>query len=158
MEQHKLGVLTPVDEADLIDEARASEVSTQSDADHIVGADKIVRTSDQVRAAGLEAQQERLNTGQQKIKGYRDLSPAELALVNRIKAHGEATGALIHDVREHYDAVLATFDTPGAEPSSITAEQEREIIEAIGWLDEAEKQLKIGQMLLVRSVTRPRGF
>lgn len=101
---------------------------------------------------------DRLNTGQQKIKGYRDLTTEELALVNRIKEHGAATGELVLAIEEHYDREIAKFDTPGAEPSAITAEQEREIVEALEWVRDAKRQLQVGFMLLTRGVTRPRGF
>lgn len=108
------------------------------------------------KAAGAEWP--RLNTGQQKISGYRDPSIEELALIQRVKAKGLELGTMIEDIEHHYDAVIATFDTPGDEPSSITAEQEREIVEALEWVREGKKMLQIGMMLVKRGVARPRGF
>lgn len=113
---------------------------------------------EEAQGTGTPTDSARLNTGQQKISGYRDLTVEELELVQRIKRHGERTAAIVTEIEEHYDRVIGTFDTPGAEPSSITADQEREIVEALEWAREGKRMLQIGQMLLVRSITRPRGF
>ena len=86
------------------------------------------------------------------------LTVEELALVGRIREHGERTGALIRAVVEHYDSVLAKFDTPGSEPSAIDPEEEIEVVAALDWLEDAERTLQKGHMFLMRAVTRPRGF
>ena len=67
------------------------------------------------------------------IKGYRELSPEEVALMNEVKAKGEELGDLIGRLR--------------ALPSNDTQ-----------WIDVGELQLKQGVMSLVRSVAQPTTF
>ena len=80
---------------------------------------------------------ERLNTGQQKIAGYRDLSAAELQLINRIKTEGL-------EVMELVDAVRAMDD-------GSTTERGR-------WMNIARTQVQQGFMALTRAVALPGGF
>lgn len=76
---------------------------------------------------------ERLNTGQQKIVGYRDLTPDELELINEIKAQGNNLGEAI-DVIEQM---------PGVDKH---------------WLAIARTQLQLGLMALIRAIAKPAGF
>lgn len=99
----------------------------------------------------LSPKEERLNTGQQKIKGYRDLTPRELELVNKIKEAGATLEALVTEVEEHYNEVIAL---PEPQPQ----DHHERIADGLRWHEEAEKTLRIGIMLLVRSVTTPKGF
>jgi len=66
------------------------------------------------------------------IKGYRDLSATEIAAMNAVKEHGEATAGLIDKVRD-----------AGGDPR---------------WIAIAQTQLQLGQMALVRAVAKPEGF
>lgn len=67
------------------------------------------------------------------IKGYRELSPEEVALMNEVKAKGEELGDLIAKLR--------------ALPSN-----------DVQWIDVGELQLKHGIMSLVRCVAQPTSF
>ena len=67
------------------------------------------------------------------IKGYRELSPEEVALMNEVKAKGEELGELVAKLR--------------ALPSN-----------DFQWLDVGELQLKQGIMSLVRCVAQPISF
>lgn len=66
------------------------------------------------------------------IKGYRDLSAAEIAAMNEVKAHGEATAALLDKVAD-----------AGGDPRCIAT---------------ARTQLQTGQMWLTRAIAQPEGF
>jgi len=72
---------------------------------------------------------------QPKITGYRQLSETEVALMNRIKAHGTALSELIVELRN-----LAE-----------TGVDQR-------WVSIGQTELQQGIMALVRSVARPEGF
>lgn len=67
------------------------------------------------------------------IKGYRDLSPEEIALMNEIKAEGEKVGALIEKLQA----------TPGVDQR---------------WVAIAKTHLQQGFMAAVRSVAQPTTF
>lgn len=70
------------------------------------------------------------------IKGYRDLTQEEIALMNRIKSLGDELGSLIWDLRE-----------------------ENNHLEIDGrWLSIAETHLQQGIMAAVRSVAKPESF
>ena len=65
------------------------------------------------------------------VKGYRNLTQAEVDLINEIKTKGNELGELLDRVR-----------AAGADH----------------WANAAEDKLRIGIMLLVRSVAKPTGF
>lgn len=67
------------------------------------------------------------------IKGYRDLSAEEIALMNRVKEQGEALRSLLIEI----------FDN-----------RETDQI----WAARAEEHLQIGIMCLVRSIAKPTSF
>lgn len=69
-----------------------------------------------------------------KIKGYRELTQAEIDTMNCIKALGEELSALIQSVRD---------PSVNADPV---------------WLQKGELELKSGIMALVRSVAKPESF
>lgn len=82
----------------------------------------------------------------QKIKGYGDLSQAEIDLMNEIKAEGERLAALCSKVQQH----IAT---------SPKLEHEYEQANAPGrWAAMAATDLQVGIMKLVRAVARPSSF
>lgn len=86
----------------------------------------------------------------QKIKGYRDLSQAEIDLMNRIKAHAEDTRHLLNEVQFHLN------NQQDANPH----EDENEPISTnpMRWLNIARTDLQTGFMAMVRSVAQPTTF
>lgn len=93
-----------------------------------------------------------------KIKGYRDLSQAEIDLMNEIKAKGQELEQLVAKVRSHLVAqqkqAIETegVDTGDAELTRLeTAEPQR-------WASMAKTDLQTGIMKLVRAVAQPTTF
>lgn len=82
-----------------------------------------------------------------KIKGYRDLTEAEIALMNEIKEHGEKTKNLIAKVKQ---TTKGQFDE-----GSLNMQ---EFVDCLSTLTTATEYLSTGQMWLVRVVARPEGF
>ncbi len=83
---------------------------------------------------------------EQTITGYRQLTDAELALINEIKATGEQLRDLVHRVHVHIDAQPAD-DAP---PSTITDPHR--------WASIATTNLQQGLMALTRAVGRSTTF
>ncbi len=81
------------------------------------------------------------------IKGYRDLSEQEIALVNEAKQMADQVGELCLKI-----ARLAV-----AMPSD-TADTDAEREEAMRWVETGETTLQTGFMQLIRSITRPGSF
>jgi hypothetical protein len=69
------------------------------------------------------------------IKGYRELSPSEVALINEIKAKAEEVGALVEKLHD-----LGGFQLDNR------------------WVNIGKTHLQQGFMALVRSVRSPRLF
>lgn len=94
-----------------------------------------------------------------KIKGYRELSQAEIDLMNRIKDQGEVFGELLKELaalREQERNELHTAEAAEREPTtSMTFEKLGESCTAHGL---AEDHLKTGVMWLVRAVALPDSF
>ena len=67
------------------------------------------------------------------IKGYRDLSQAEIDAMNAVKAEGERLGLLIEELRDNKDL------------------DQR-------WVNIAETHLQQGIMAAVRSIAQPQSF
>ena len=67
------------------------------------------------------------------IKGYRDLSQAEMDAMNAVKAEGERLGLLIEELRDNKDL------------------DQR-------WVNIAETHLQQGIMAAVRSIAQPQSF
>lgn len=92
-----------------------------------------------------------------KIKGYRELSQAEIDLINRIKEQGEVFGDLLSELsgmREH-DRDETRTALKRDEVPALTHEQLGESCTAHGL---AEDHLKTGVMWLVRAVALPESF
>lgn len=85
------------------------------------------------------------------IKGYRELSQAEIDVMNKVKAHAEATAALIKEVHQLNSV---RFNTPTPAPA-VHAEQNGE---SNRWAALAKTQLQQGFMALVRSIALPTTF
>lgn len=81
-----------------------------------------------------------------KIKGYRDLSQAEIDLMNRIKEKGEEIGGLFSELKD----LRCINATPELEPVKLMESHDAIAI--------AESQLKTGIMWLVRAVALPNSF
>lgn len=79
------------------------------------------------------------------ILGRRELTADEVALVNEIRAHGTATRQLLARVRAHLGGGANRLPCGLAEA------------EAVDWANTAEQQYRLGQMSLIRSVTRDSG-
>lgn len=92
---------------------------------------------------------DRLSTGQQKISGYRDLSPEEIDLVNRIKAKGLEIQELVEEVTRRDSEAITTLST---------TEQLNTAAEGMRWASISKTHLQIGLMALTRAVTKPQGF
>jgi hypothetical protein len=76
------------------------------------------------------------------IKGYRDLSPAEIALMNEVKAKAAECGELVQKLR--------TFNETFGLHHGATLDQR--------WVSIGATDLQTGFMALVRAVARPDSF
>lgn len=79
------------------------------------------------------------------IKGYRNLDPLDIALINKIKDHAAATEVLWEEVRK---TVTRQQYRPGTIPDT----------EPARWAAIARTELQQGYMALVRAVAQPTGF
>lgn len=89
-----------------------------------------------------------------KITGYRELTPAEIELMNRIKAKGEEYDALLKEAEKHVDAQQA---------AAISAENVEEMkrintAQPKRWLAIARTDLQTGTMAAVRAIAQPTSF
>jgi hypothetical protein len=86
------------------------------------------------------------------IKGYRELTQAEIDLMNRIKAQGALLEQLVADVRAHIDQQMV--DSEG------DYDEIARIIEANSdrWVEIAMTDLQTGLMALTRAVAQPTTF
>jgi hypothetical protein len=88
------------------------------------------------------------------IKTYRELSPEEIALINRVKDHEAATEALVKDVRAHLEKQLA--DAQAATAPGGAAEVARIAKAEPGrWASLARTDFQTAHMALVRAIAQP---
>lgn len=93
----------------------------------------------------------------QKIKGYRDLTQAEIDLMNKVKAHAETTATLISEVKSHLETQAK--DAQAVPPPEGMNELMRQAqAEPSLWLAMARTELQVGFMKLVRAVAQPTTF
>lgn len=89
------------------------------------------------------------------IKGYRDLSADEIALMNEIKAMAVQVGELVAKVDKHvlgqWDAVTG-YDGDEEECERLSAAN------TFGWSQRAKDDLQDGFMKLTRAVAQPTTF
>lgn len=80
--------------------------------------------------------------------------------MNRIKAHGEATAALIEAVRDHCQAQLHAASVRARNRGEAQIEEARRIHKALPftWINRATEQLQRGHMDLTRAVAQPTTF
>lgn len=91
------------------------------------------------------------------IKGYRELSAEEIALMNEVKEAGVILDALVKKVETHlnlqmdslWDADLGYNEAEGARIDAADAFQ---------WAATAKSDLQVGIMKLVRSIAQPTTF
>ncbi len=76
------------------------------------------------------------------IKGYRQLSDAEQALINRVKATAEEVAHLVTDVRDFVESNPLEHD-------GVTR------LNPARWAALADTDLQVGFMKLVRAIARP---
>lgn len=99
---------------------------------------------------------------QPKITGYRQLAPIDAEMMNKIKAHGEVTKALIEEVRAHINKQRVSTKMQAVEVADIErmeAERMRlDQAEPERWALFGESQLQLGLMSLTRAVAQPSSF
>jgi hypothetical protein len=91
-------------------------------------------------------------------KGLRELPAETLALVNKIKAHGEATRELCEEVHQnlqkHFDDTASMTDTA----AKIAEYARLQDADPFGWMRTGKKELQSGLMKLIRAVAQPTSF
>ncbi|WP_220814089.1 Acb2/Tad1 domain-containing protein [Pseudomonas paralcaligenes] len=101
-----------------------------------------------------------------KIKGYRELSQAEVDLMNRIKAKGaellalqaELAGRLGTDLEVKQAAAVASKRSPQDEATAECVELRRFLAaEPQRWASLGKTDIQTGIMALVRAVAQPEG-
>lgn len=90
----------------------------------------------------------------QKIKGYRDLTKAEIDLMNQIKVKGLELQALIRSVDGH----LATQSGAAAQVGDADELDRIESAQPRRWVAIATTDLQTGLMALTRAVAQPTTF
>lgn len=85
------------------------------------------------------------------IKGYRDLSAEEIAMINEIKATGQAVQALIAKVAEHVEQQVLTAGDADELQRIQDAQPSR-------WTSIAKTDFQTGLMALTRAVAQPGTF
>lgn len=81
------------------------------------------------------------------IKGYRDLSEAEIDLMNEVKDHAERTRDLLNRIDMHIEAQAHDPERP----HSVVTSPAR-------WLAEGRTDLQKGFMCVIRSIAQPTSF
>ena len=89
---------------------------------------------------------------QPKITGYRQLSEAEVALMNEGKALAEQCGAYIAKLRAHGDVARGISSQKDSElaPSPLLLDQR--------WISIGATDLQRGFMAVIRGIARPTSF
>lgn len=87
---------------------------------------------------------------QNAIAGYNVLDQDALDLINRIKAHGEETKALVEAVQAR--TAKQWLHVKGDE------EEQAIVVESMGWEEEGRRHLQTGFMFLTRAVAQPSTF
>lgn len=81
------------------------------------------------------------------ITGYRELSEAEIALMNEVKAEGERLSDLVSRVQDHLEVVGSTGTIDVSTPHN-----------PYRWAAIAATDFQTGLMALTRAVARPESF
>lgn len=90
-------------------------------------------------------------------KGLRELSPETLALVNKIKDHGQATKRLVEEVSAY---VNVQYESARNLANNGDESELDRIHNAtpISWASDAKHDLQTGFMKLIRAVAQPTSF
>ena len=94
----------------------------------------------------------------QHIKGYRDLTAEEIALMNEVKAKAEEVGQLVEKLREKLAPVEADMAPVQVGGETVMAVVGFESFEAQRGLTIGQDHLQQGFMALTRAVARPTTF
>ena len=94
----------------------------------------------------------------QHIKGYRDLTAEEIALMNEVKAKAEEVGQLVEKLREKLAPVEADMAPVQVGGETVMAVVGFESFEAQRWLTIGQDHLQQGFMALTRAEARPTTF
>ena len=94
----------------------------------------------------------------QHIKGYRDLTAEEIALMNEVKAKAEEVGQLVEKLREKLAPVEADMAPVQVGGETVMAVVGFESFEAQRWLTIGQDHLQQGFMALTRAMARPTTF
>lgn len=94
----------------------------------------------------------------QHIKGYRDLTAEEIALMNEVKSKAEEVGQLVEKLREKLAPVEADMAPVQVGGETVMAVVGFESFEAQRWLTIGQDHLQQGFMALTRAVARPTTF
>ncbi len=94
----------------------------------------------------------------QHIKGYRDLTAEEIALMNEVKAKAEEVGQLVEKLREKLAPVEADMAPVQVGGETVMAVVGFESFEAQRLLTIGQDHLQQGFMALTRAVARPTTF
>lgn len=89
-----------------------------------------------------------------KIKGYRDLSQAEIDLMNEVKAKGEELRALVKKIRETIVPQAAQIADSGPDSSLI----EHEADHPEYWLRHADGTFRTALMFATRAIAQPTSY
>jgi response regulator of citrate/malate metabolism len=84
------------------------------------------------------------------VRGYRELSQAEINLMNKIKAKGEELGDLVQELQAQNLQAIAN--------SSGDVDENTRLHEAGRWLSIGKTHLQQGLMALTRAVAKPTFF
>jgi hypothetical protein len=87
-----------------------------------------------------------------KIKGYRELSEADIALMNRIKEAGLMLEGLVNDVRQHISEQFAVAHLGPEEIAHLNK------TDPFHWTRAATDDLQVALMKLTRAVAQPTTF
>lgn len=90
----------------------------------------------------------------QKIKGYRDLSQAEIDLMNEIKAKGEELRSLVAKI----EGVIKPACEARKAGNDASASVANEADDPMYWLRYAEGSFRCAVMYAVRSVAQPQSY
>lgn len=98
-----------------------------------------------------------------KITGYRELSAAEIEIMNEIKAEGVVVKALIDKLEKIQQAEYDALCMAESSESSDVGSTERKIKfdtlgDAASWRCEGARDVQVGFMKLIRSIARPTTF
>jgi hypothetical protein len=106
----------------------------------------------------------KMDNQHKKIKGYRDLSQAEIDLMNAIKTKGAELLALHAQVasmvgKEYNEQIDVSYKAtpPGANPVDHYTPRLQEMVasEPVRWAAIAKTDIQTGLMALIRSVAQP---